>query len=68
MARLAGKATIAGSTPAVDRAVRIAVAQEIPLVQAVPSASSLPADYMNLSGVGRIAVGNKADLVTLDDG
>ena len=67
VARLAGKTTIAGSTLTLDRAVRTAVGQGIPLAQAVRSATSLPADYLNLSGVGRIAVGNKADLVTLDD-
>lgn len=67
VARLAGKPTIAGSTLTLDRAVRNAVAQGIPLAQAVRSATSVPADYVNLSGVGRIAVGNKADLVVLDD-
>jgi N-acetylglucosamine-6-phosphate deacetylase len=67
VARLAGKATIAGSTLTLDRAVRNAVAGGIPLAQAVRSATSHPADYLNLSGVGRIAVGNKADMVTLDD-
>jgi N-acetylglucosamine-6-phosphate deacetylase len=67
VARLAGKPTIAGSTLTLDRAVRNAVAQGIPLAQAVRSATSLPADYLNLSGVGRIAVGNQADLVVLDD-
>ena len=66
VASLAGKATIAGSTLTLDRAVRTAVAQGIPLAQAVRSATSLPADYLNLSDVGRIAVGNKADLVTLN--
>jgi N-acetylglucosamine-6-phosphate deacetylase len=66
VARLAGKATIAGSTLTLDRAVRNAVGQGIPLAQAVRSATSLPADYLSLSGVGRIAVGNRADLVTLD--
>lgn len=67
VARLAGKATIAGSTLTLDRAVRNAVAGGIPLAQAVRSATSHPADYLNLRGVGRVAVGNKADLVTLDD-
>lgn len=67
VARLAGKRTIAGSTLTLDRAVRNAVAQGIPLAQAVRSATSLPADYLNLDGVGRISVGNKADLVILDD-
>jgi len=67
VARLAGKSTIAGSTLTLDRAVRNAAAQGIPLAQAVRSATSVPADYLNLNAVGRIAVGNKADLVTLDD-
>lgn len=67
VARLAGKPTIAGSTLTLDRAVRNAVSHGIPLAQAVRSATSVPADYLQLSGVGRIAVGNRADLVVLDD-
>lgn len=67
VARLAGKSTIAGSTLTLDRAVRNAVALGIPLAQAVRSATSLPADYLNLNGIGRIAAGSRADLVLLDD-
>ncbi|MHA6522905.1 N-acetylglucosamine-6-phosphate deacetylase [Tessaracoccus sp. G1721] len=67
VARLAGLDTIAGSTLTLARAVRTAVAQGIPLAQAVLGATSLPAEYLNLHGVGRIAAGTRADLVTLDD-
>lgn len=67
VARLAGSETIAGSTLTLDRAVRNAVAAGIPLAQAVRSATSVPADHLNLAGVGRIAPGHKADLLTLDD-
>ena len=67
VARLAGKPTIAGSTLTLDRAVRNAVAGGIPLASAVRAATSHPADYLNLHAVGRIAVGHKADLLTLDD-
>lgn len=67
VARLAGKPTIAGSTLTLDRAVRNAVGCGIPLAQAVRSATSAPADYLGLDGVGRIAVGYRADLLVLDD-
>lgn len=67
VARLAGLDTIAGSTLTLDRAVRNAVAYGIPLAQAVRSATILPAEYLSLHNVGRIATGARADLVALDD-
>ena len=67
VARLAGSDTIAGSTLTLDRAVRNAVAAGVPLVQAVRSATSINADYMGLTEVGRIGAGMRADLVVLDE-
>ena len=68
VARIAGTDTIAGSTLTLDRAVRNAVAAGIPFTQAVRAATSLPADYLTLPDVGRIAVGKRADLAVLDSG
>lgn len=67
VARIAGTDTIAGSTLTLDLAVRNAVAAGVPLAQAVRAATALPADYMSLPDVGRIAVGKRADLAVLDD-
>jgi N-acetylglucosamine-6-phosphate deacetylase len=68
VARIAGTDTIAGSTLTLDRAVRNAVAAGVPFVQAVRSATALPADYLSLPEVGRLAPGKRADLVVLDSG
>ena len=67
VARLAGQDTIAGSTLTLDKAVRNAVAAGVDLVTAVRAASTVPADYLGLGSVGRIAPGKRADLVVLDD-
>lgn len=67
VARVAGTDTIAGSTLTLDRAVRNAVGAGVPLGRAVQAATEVPADYLGLSGVGRIAAGCRADLVVLDD-
>jgi len=67
VARIAGTDTIAGSTLTLDRAVRNAVAAGVPLARAVRSATALPADYLSLPDVGRLAAGHRADLVVLDD-
>ncbi len=67
VARLAGLDTIAGSTLTLDKAVRNAVAAGVELVAAVRAASTVPADYLGLESVGRIAPGKRADLVVLDD-
>lgn len=66
VARVAGTDTIAGSTLTLDRAVRNAVAVGIPLAGAIRSATALPADYLGLADVGRLAVGKRADLLVLD--
>ncbi|CAL8979013.1 N-acetylgalactosamine-6-phosphate deacetylase [Propionicimonas sp. T2.31MG-18] len=66
VARIAGTDTIAGSTLTLDRAVRNAVASGIGFARAVHAATALPADYLSLPDVGRIAVGKRADLVALD--
>lgn len=66
VARLAGEDTIAGSTLTLDRAVRNAVAAGIGVVTALRAASTVPADYLDLAQVGRIAPGKRADLVVLD--
>ena len=39
----------------------------VPLARAVRSATALPADYLSLPDVGRLAAGHRADLVVLDD-
>jgi N-acetylglucosamine-6-phosphate deacetylase len=67
IARIAGTDTIAGSTLTLDRAVRNAVAAGIPFAQAVQAATQLPADYLSLPDVGRLAAGKRADLAVLDD-
>ena len=67
IALLTGTNTIAGSTLTLDKAVRNVVAAGIPLVQAVRAATSVPADYLGLTDVGRLAPGKRADLVVLDD-
>jgi len=67
VARIAGTETIAGSTLTLDRAVRNCVKAGVPLAQAVHAASAVPADYLGLADVGRLAAGKRADLVVLDD-
>ncbi|MDR2929578.1 MAG: N-acetylglucosamine-6-phosphate deacetylase [Propionibacteriaceae bacterium] len=68
VARIAGTPTIAGSTLTLDRAIRTAVAAGIDLNLALRAATSNPADYLGLTGVGRIQPGSLADLVCLDPG
>lgn len=67
IARIAGTDTIAGSTLTLDRAVRTCVAAGVPLAQAVRAATEVPADYLRLADVGRLAAGKRADLVVLAD-
>lgn len=67
VARLAGLDTIAGSTLTLDKAVRNAVAAGVGTVDALRAASTVPADYLGLDSVGRIAPGKRADLVALDE-
>jgi len=67
VARLAGLDTIAGSTLTLSRAVQVAVRAGIPLELALLAATAHPADYIRLTGVGRLQAGNWADLVVMDD-
>ncbi|HEV7603484.1 MAG TPA: N-acetylglucosamine-6-phosphate deacetylase [Candidatus Limnocylindrales bacterium] len=63
---LAGTSTLAGSVIALDDAVRNLVASGVPLPAAVAAASRNPLALLDISDRGRIAVGQRADLVELD--
>ncbi len=63
---LAGTATLAGSVIALDAAVRNLVEAGVPLPAAVAAASRNPSALLGISDRGRIAVGQRADLVELD--
>ena len=65
-ATLAGTSTLAGSVIALDTAVRNLVAAGIPLPAAVAAASRNPLALLGIADRGRIAVGQRADLVELD--
>ena len=65
---LAGTTTLAGSVIALDRAVRNVVASGVPLPAAVAAASRNPLALLGITDRGRIAPGQRADLVGLDDG
>jgi len=64
---LAGTTTLAGSVIALDTAVRNLVASGVPLPAAVAAASRNPLALIGVTDRGRIAVGQAADLVELDD-
>jgi N-acetylglucosamine-6-phosphate deacetylase len=64
---LAGTDTLAGSVIALDSAVRNVVAAGIPLPDAIAAASRNPLTLLGVHDRGRIAVGQRADLVELDD-
>jgi len=66
-ATLAGTSTLAGSVIALDDAVRNVVAAGTPLPAAVAAASRNPLAVLGVTDRGRIAVGQRADLVELDD-
>ena len=63
---LVGTTTLAGSVIALDTAVRNLVAAGVPLAAAVAAASLNPAEMLGVTDRGRIAVGQRADLVELD--
>lgn len=65
-ATLAGTSTLAGSVIALDTAVRNLVAAGIPLPAAVAAAGRNPLALLGIADRGRIAVGQRADLVELD--
>ena len=62
---LAGTTTLAGSVIALDDAVRALVGAGIPLPVAVAAASANPAAMLGIEDRGRLAVGQRADLVEL---
>jgi N-acetylglucosamine-6-phosphate deacetylase len=64
---LVGTPTLAGSVIALDDAVRNLVTSGTPLPAAVAAASRNPLELLGISDRGRIAVGQRADLVELDD-
>lgn len=66
-ATLAGSAALAGSVVALSDAVRNVARAGIPLPAAVAAASAVPAGLLGLTDRGSIAVGQRADLVALDD-
>jgi N-acetylglucosamine-6-phosphate deacetylase len=63
---LSGTSTLAGSVLSLDVAVRNAVASGMPLPDAVAAASRNPLALLGISDRGRIAAGQRADLVELD--
>jgi N-acetylglucosamine-6-phosphate deacetylase len=65
-ATLAGTATLAGSVIALDRAVRNLVASGVGLPAAAAAAGRNPLALLGVTDRGRIAVGQRADLVALD--
>jgi N-acetylglucosamine-6-phosphate deacetylase len=64
---LAGTETLAGSVIALDDAVRNLVGVGIPLAAAIAAASTNPLDLLGETDRGRMAAGQRADLVELDD-
>ncbi len=66
-ATLAGTETLAGSTIALDSAVRNLVREGLPLPRAVAAASANPAALLGQADRGRLEVGRLAHLVLLDD-
>jgi N-acetylglucosamine-6-phosphate deacetylase len=63
---LVGRTTLAGSVLALDTAVRKLVASGTSLPAAVAAASRNPLTLLGVTDRGRIAVGQRADLVELD--
>jgi N-acetylglucosamine-6-phosphate deacetylase len=63
---LVGTTTLAGSVIALDDAVRNLVGSGVPLPYAVAAASRNPLAMLGVSDRGRIAEGQRADLVELD--
>jgi len=62
---LAGTSTLAGSVLSLDAAVRNVVQSGIPLPAAVAAASRNPLALLGITDRGRIAVGQRADLIEL---
>ena len=66
-ATLAGTNTLAGSVIALDSAVRNLAQTGLPLPYAVRAATRNPLALLGVTDRGRLAVGQRADLVELDD-
>jgi N-acetylglucosamine-6-phosphate deacetylase len=64
---IVGSGALAGSVIALDRAVQNLVASGLSLLYAIAAASSNPAALLGLTDRGRIASGQLADLVELDE-
>jgi len=64
---LAGSTTLAGSAIALDDAVRNLVASGIGLPDAVAAATRAPLAVIGVTDRGRLEVGQRADLLELDD-
>ena len=64
---LVGTSTLAGSVIALDTAVRNLVGSGIALPAAVAAASRNPLAMLGVTDRGRLAVGQRADLIELDD-
>ena len=58
--------TLAGSALTMDQALRNLVAIGLPLDEAARRVSTLPADWLGETGIGRLALGAAADMVLLD--
>ena len=65
---VAGTTTLAGSVIALDSAVRNLVALGVSLPRAVAAASRDPLAVVGVTDRGRLAPGQRADLVELDEG
>lgn len=59
--------TLAGSALTMDRALRNLVDIGLPLAEAARRLSTIPADWLGLTDIGRLATGTRADIVVLDD-
>jgi N-acetylglucosamine-6-phosphate deacetylase len=66
-ATLAGTSTLAGSVIALDTAVRNLAAAGVSLPDAVAAASANPLALLGVTDRGRLAEGQRADLVELDE-
>ena len=64
---LLGTTTLAGSVIALDTAVRNLVESGVPLPAASAAASRNPLAMLGVTDRGRLAVGQRADLVELDE-
>ncbi|SDY77108.1 N-acetylglucosamine-6-phosphate deacetylase [Citreimonas salinaria] len=58
--------TLAGSALTMDQALRNLVGIGLPLDEAARRLSTIPADWLGLTDIGRLAPGARADIVVLD--